>query len=168
MKLNALNLSNYTTSANQNCVTNFGYIFREAVNSLKICSWHKPKETKWKINTDASLELSTASLGGFIRDNDGMVVGLFSVEAPAEEIFLRELRAISKRFKLAKHHAASSLWIESDSLFTVQIILDKVNPPWKSQFLLREIHKNHHSFAEWHISHCWRGRNALADFLSKF
>ncbi|XP_077252520.1 uncharacterized protein LOC143891908 [Tasmannia lanceolata] len=92
---------------------------------------------------------------------------MFSLETDTDVIFSLELKAILKGILLAEKLNISDVWIESDSLFAVNIIAKKSTPPWKDINLINKISETLVKFNQWSISHCWREGNAVADCLSK-
>ncbi|XP_077220980.1 uncharacterized protein LOC143854760 [Tasmannia lanceolata] len=135
-------------------------------NLTRTCSWIKPPVGVAKINTDASLFVNGASLGGLIRDLNS-VLALFSIPASGDDITILELKAIDYGIFLAQKKALNRIWVESDSLNAVNIINSQAPCPWKALTLLDKICLGLAAFVDWKVTHVWREANLVADFLSK-
>ncbi|XP_077242385.1 uncharacterized protein LOC143882882 [Tasmannia lanceolata] len=108
-----------------------------------------------------------ASIGDILRDSRGLVHGAFSKNMENEEIQELEKQAIYQGILLAMEMKVENLWIETDSLYAVNVIKGAHNSPWKKKATFANIKKNLRSFKTRKISHTWREANAVADFLSK-
>ncbi|XP_077232004.1 uncharacterized protein LOC143865684 [Tasmannia lanceolata] len=133
---------------------------------IRTCSWIKPPVGVAKINTDASLSVNGASLGGLIRDPNS-VLALFSIPASGDDITILELKAIDYGLSLAQEKALIRIWVESDSLNAINIINSQAPCPWKALTLLDKIYLGLADFVDWKVTHVWREANSAADFLSK-
>ncbi|XP_077253759.1 uncharacterized protein LOC143892780 [Tasmannia lanceolata] len=133
----------------------------------KYCQWIPSDSYTLKLNSDASLDEDTESLGGMISDHKGSIIGCFSVIRKSEPIHHLELEAILQGIILADKLNISKIWIESDSLSAVQVINMGQNCPWAKIPTVEGIHNALSKFISWEISHIWREANGAADYLSK-
>ncbi|XP_077233633.1 uncharacterized protein LOC143875936 [Tasmannia lanceolata] len=133
----------------------------------KSCKWVHPEPGCVKLNCDASLASSSASIGGLLRTNDGSVLAMYSQDKIQMTIQELELEAICHGASLASSLNIDRLWIESDSLFAVNVIEGSVACPWKKRLSLAHLKNTLLKFVSWKVSHIWREANQPADFLSK-
>ncbi|XP_077215797.1 uncharacterized protein LOC143850430 [Tasmannia lanceolata] len=166
-KINSLNLSDNLQIENIKTARLFGYKFQHDVPEIKYSCWTKPGIGEFKLNSDASLEDFGTGIGGLIRDSNGMIHALFSVETSKDEVYLLELQAILMGTLLALSKQVSKIWIEADSLIAVDILNKKIDAPWKSTHVISEIRRVLNSFESWRVTHCWRESKAPADYPSK-
>ncbi|XP_077230182.1 uncharacterized protein LOC143863402 [Tasmannia lanceolata] len=108
-----------------------------------------------------------AGVGGVIRNHEGRSIKIFSLKVHTGSIHLLELQAILHGLLLARNHNLTNIWVESDSLVAVNVVLKKFKCPWKRIPTLAKIYKGLAETNSWCISHIWREANSVADFLSK-
>ncbi|KAL2470958.1 RNase H domain-containing protein [Abeliophyllum distichum] len=77
-----------------------------------------------------------------------------------------EIRALCFGLKLCNYLGFSRIWVEADSLATIQLIEKDKWGPWQIRYLLEEI-QPWQKLMEIKFSHIWREGNALADGLGK-
>lgn len=70
---------------------NMGIVPRYKTGSVKLCRWTKPEAGWAKLNADGSLEGSSSSYGGIIRDHEGEAQIILSGRLPADNIMMMEL-----------------------------------------------------------------------------
>ncbi|XP_077215696.1 uncharacterized protein LOC143850322 [Tasmannia lanceolata] len=162
-----LHLNDIRNPRNIKTAESFGLACIQKDQIAQLCSWECPKANWSKLNSDAALVNDKAGLGGIIRNWHGDTLALYSIRADVEDIHLLEMKAIYYGIKLAAAKGCHNLWIESDSLLSVNVILHLWQTPWKAIPIIHNIRQILSTFTEWHISHIWREANAGADFLSK-
>ncbi|XP_077226461.1 uncharacterized protein LOC143888960 [Tasmannia lanceolata] len=142
IKMNGLKIKDKISPRNISTATNLKYKHILDDPSSRYCSWSPPNEDELKLNSNASLDSLGGGLGGLIRDNQGMIKNLFSINVDKKEIYELELQAIERGIVLALSMNCLKLWIESDSKLAVDIILGIVRVPleaktnpWKNQKL---------------------------------
>ncbi|KAF4352147.1 hypothetical protein F8388_012271 [Cannabis sativa] len=132
------------------------------------CKWKKPNSGWTKLNTDGSLDRTTAGIGGLLRDHNGQPLCAFVSKAPGNDVFSVELWAIWRGLVLAAGLGIKVIWVESDSMSAVNTInrhqscsSQKVIP------CLNQIWELLKKFNKYKISHSWRETNTAADYLAK-
>ncbi|XP_077249413.1 uncharacterized protein LOC143888914 [Tasmannia lanceolata] len=108
-----------------------------------------------------------AGVGGVIRNHEGRSIKMFSLKVRIGSIHLLELQAILHGLRLARNHNLTNIWVESDLLVAVNVVLKKFKYPWKGIPTLAKIYKVLAGTNSWCISHIWCEANSVADFLSK-
>ncbi|XP_077231908.1 uncharacterized protein LOC143865152 [Tasmannia lanceolata] len=141
-------------------VWNKGHILRHSFTT-----W--PEQRFFKVNTDAAVQNGKGGIGGLIRNSAGEVTAMLSIRLGCEEIHILEMKAILHGIRLALLGGQDSIWIESDSLTAVNVILEKWECPWKAVPIVEEIHDALLQTQKWKSSHTWTEANGAADFLSK-
>ncbi|KAF5198102.1 Hva22-like protein a [Thalictrum thalictroides] len=131
------------------------------------CTWEKPKIGWTKLNTDGSLDLKNAGLGGLLRDHLGRPSCGFVTKSSRDGIFSLEIWAIWRGLILALGQGVKSIWVESDSMSAVQVINKEWPYPLKYGSCLKHIWKLLNNFENFQVSHSWREANQAADHLAK-
>ncbi|PIA52226.1 hypothetical protein AQUCO_01000240v1 [Aquilegia coerulea] len=133
----------------------------------RLCTWEKPKIGWTKLNTDGSVDLKNAGLGGLLRDHLGCPTCAFVTKSPRDGIFSVEIWAIWRGLILALGQNVKSIWVESDSMSAVQAINKEWPYPLKDGSCLKHIWKLLSKFENYQVSHTWREANRAADHLAK-
>ncbi|KAF9623783.1 hypothetical protein IFM89_005290 [Coptis chinensis] len=134
---------------------------------LRWCTWEKPKVGWTKLNTDGSIDLKNARLGGLLRDHLGCPTRAFVSKVPRDGIFSLELWAVWRGLKLALGQGVKTIWVESDSKSVVQVINKNGSYPQKNERCLKQIWKLLKRFEKFRVTHSWREANRAADHLAK-
>ncbi|XP_077253677.1 uncharacterized protein LOC143892719 [Tasmannia lanceolata] len=92
---------------------------------------------------------------------------MFAINVLPGTIHLLELKAILQGLIPARKNNMADIWVESDSLVAVNVVLKNYKCPWKGIPTLAKIYKCMAESNSWRISHTWREANSVADFLSK-
>ncbi|XP_077221623.1 uncharacterized protein LOC143855390 [Tasmannia lanceolata] len=166
-RLAHLHLDDVISRKNVATAANFGLPCIQVKTDAVFCSWIRPDHEFYKINTDAAVHNGMGGIGGLIRNSMGEVQVMFSLRSGCEEIHLLEMKAILHGIILARSEGYESIWIESDSLVAVNVILEKWECPWKAIPIVEEIRDALRNIQNWKLSHIWREANGAADFLSK-
>ncbi|XP_077226476.1 uncharacterized protein LOC143859710 [Tasmannia lanceolata] len=166
-KMLGLNLTDVDTISNRSIAANFGCPLFPKIRSPQVCCWHKPNQGTFKINSDASLDADGGGMGGAIRDNNGFLLSMFSVNVEHEEILALEIRAVLEGLRLASSWGLTKIWIEVDSKTAADIIMATSKTPWKCFTHIQVIHHLLSRLVQWKVSHIWREGNSVADYLSK-
>ncbi|XP_077242421.1 uncharacterized protein LOC143882927 [Tasmannia lanceolata] len=166
-KINGMNIYDIPTQKNQKVAMHFNLKLSPKTAEPRICYWIPPNNLEFKLNADASLEPEGGGIGGLIRGSHGLSLAMFSENVAKQEIFELEFDAVAKGLELSIAMGIQSLWIESDSIFIVDIIKGTATVPWTKRTLLRKIRNQLLLLHSWRISHSWREANSPADFLSK-
>ncbi|XP_077249094.1 uncharacterized protein LOC143888524 [Tasmannia lanceolata] len=146
---------------------NFGLPSFQVKTDAVFCSWTRPEHSFIKLNTDATVHNGKGGIGGLIRNSAGEVHVMFSIRLGCEEIHILEIKAILHGIRLLRTGGHESIWIKSDSLTAVIVILEKWECPWKAIPIVEEIRDALLKTQNWKLSHTWREANGAADFLSK-
>ncbi|XP_077226482.1 uncharacterized protein LOC143859716 [Tasmannia lanceolata] len=162
-----LHLDDFISRNNVATAANFGLPCIHERTSAVFCSWTRPALEVYKLNTDAAVRNGIGGIGGLIRNSVGEVQVMFSLRSGSEEIHLLEMKAILHGITLARTEGYNSIWIESDSLLAVNVLLEKWDCPWKAIPIVEEIRDALRNTPNWKLSHIWREANGAADFLSK-
>ncbi|KAF6149149.1 hypothetical protein GIB67_026005 [Kingdonia uniflora] len=131
------------------------------------CIWDKPDAGWTKLNTDGSLDLENARLGGLLRDYMGNPICAFVSNTTRDGIFSLELWAIWRGLVLAQGHGIKAVWVESDSESVVKVINKEISYPPYAHSCLTHIWKLLKRFEKHRVTHSWREANRAADHLSK-
>ncbi|XP_077232359.1 uncharacterized protein LOC143869136 [Tasmannia lanceolata] len=166
-RLAHLHLDDVISRKNVATAANFGLPCIQVKIDAVFCSWIRSDHEFYKINTDAAVHNGMGGIGGLIRNSMGEVQVMFSLRSGCEEIHLLEMKAILHGIILARTEGYESIWIESDSLVAVNVILEKWECPWKAIPIVEEIRDALRNTQNWKLSHIWREANGAADFLSK-
>ncbi|XP_077228479.1 uncharacterized protein LOC143861436 [Tasmannia lanceolata] len=166
-KMLGLNLTDVDTISNRSIAANFGCPLFPKIRSPQVCCWHKPNQGTFKINSDASLDADGGGMGGAIRDNNGFLLSMFSVNVEQEEILALEIRAVLEGLRLASSWGLTKIWIEVDSKTAADIIMGTSKTPWKCFTHIQVIPHLLSRLVQWKVSHIWREGNSVADYLSK-
>ncbi|XP_077252329.1 uncharacterized protein LOC143891670 [Tasmannia lanceolata] len=126
-----------------------------------------PPPGSFKINSDASLEDVGGGIGGTIRDSNGFLVSMFSINVEREDILTLEILGVLTSLQQALQMGCGIIWLEVDSKSTADIINGLLTIPWRSFRRIKEIQLLLSRFQRWSITHIWREGNCVADFLSK-
>ncbi|XP_077249315.1 uncharacterized protein LOC143888798 [Tasmannia lanceolata] len=110
-----LNLLNNSSSSCAKIAENFNLPVFNIERVPKFCRWIPPDPPFLKLNSDASLSVGEASMGGIIRNQFGESLGCYSLVAIPASIHELELEAVLHGIFLAVQLNANHLWIESDS-----------------------------------------------------
>ncbi|XP_077242465.1 uncharacterized protein LOC143882977 [Tasmannia lanceolata] len=162
-----LHLDDFNSRKNVTTAANFGLPCIQERTSAVFCSWTRPADEVYKLNTDAAVRNGNGGIGGLIRNSEGEVQVMFSLRSDIQEIHLLEMEAILHGINLARKEGYNSIWIESDSLLAVNVILEKWDCPWKAIPIVEAIRDALRNTPIWKLSHIWREANGAADFLSK-
>ncbi|XP_077232371.1 uncharacterized protein LOC143869366 [Tasmannia lanceolata] len=166
-KIQGLKLTDLDTQSNRSIASNFGCVFCPSTISLQSCSWIRPPPGSFKINSDASLEDVGGGIGGAIRDSNGFLVSMFSINVEREDILALDFLGVLTSLQQALQMGCGIIWLEVDSKSTADIINGLSTIPWRSFHRIKEIQLHLSRFQRWSISHIWREGNCVADFLSK-
>lgn len=125
---------------------------------------------KWNVNASYDCRLSHAAVGGggFLRDDKGKFMALFSSPIPQIEINFAEVYAILRAIKIYICNARtkeSNIIIEFDSANAVQWCLEDSGGPWNLAFPLNYIRNARKSLLNLKIIHKIRDSNHVADCL---
>ncbi|XP_077222164.1 uncharacterized protein LOC143856008 [Tasmannia lanceolata] len=162
-----LHLDDFNSRKNVTTAANFGLPCIQERTSAVFCSWTRPADEVYKLNTDAAVRNGNGGIGELIRNSEGEVQVMFSLRSDIQEIHLLEMEAILHGINLARKEGYNSIWIESDSLLAVNVILEKWDCPWKAIPIVEAIRDALRNTPIWKLSHIWREANGAADFLSK-
>ncbi|KAF7807756.1 reverse transcriptase [Senna tora] len=79
--------------------------------------WEKPAQSEFKLNVDAGIDCNgNGAVGGIVRDEDGMVEGVFvEVVNFTRDPMLLEAVAIKRRLEVARRMGMKRLMVESDA-----------------------------------------------------
>ncbi|KAK6115002.1 hypothetical protein DH2020_007271 [Rehmannia glutinosa] len=130
-------------------------------------TWRVPDMGWFKLNIDGASRGNPglAGCGGVIRDTQATIIAGFSTFIDVASNVQAELRAILLGLELCQSLHLENIWIETDSLTSIQLL---ANPPpfsWvfqdvvlRIQWLMSQLRVK--------ISHIYREGNAVADFLA--
>ncbi|KAF8400370.1 hypothetical protein HHK36_013668 [Tetracentron sinense] len=134
---------------------------------IQVCSWCKPPEGWWALNTDVSLRENAAGLGGILRDHRGELCVAFAEGCGRDDIDALELRALIQGLQMAKGFGASKLWVYADSKWVVDCLIGLITPPWRWSAELWVAKELVNDFVDCNIRHVWREANRAADSLAR-
>ncbi|XP_060199098.1 uncharacterized protein LOC132627652 [Lycium barbarum] len=134
---------------------------------VRCCTWKKPQIGWIKLNTDGSKNRKRASLGGLLRDDEGVPICACISKVSCDDIYLVELLAIWRGLKLALNFGIKMIWVESDSMSAVKAINKEQPYNQKASSCLQHIWKMLRKFQKYQVTHSWRETNRAADYLSK-
>ncbi|XP_077228469.1 uncharacterized protein LOC143861427 [Tasmannia lanceolata] len=166
-KILGLKLTDLDTQSNWSIASIFGCVFCPSTISLQSFSWIRPPPGSFKINSDASLEDVGGGIGGAIRDSNGFLVSMFSINVDREDILALETLGVLTSLQQALQMGYGIIWLEVESKSTADIINGLSTIPWQSFRRIKEIQLLLSRFQRWSITHIWREGNCVADFLSK-
>ena len=139
----------------------------KAYNIIEV-QWNHPPSVWIKCNIDGSAlgVLGFSGCGGVFRTCKGFVKGCFAYGLGIGFAFKAEIMSFILAVEKAKEFGWVNLWVESDSLYVVNLFRDKSNKiPWKfKNRWMRAL-----SFASQIrvvVSHIYREGNAVADKLA--
>ncbi|XP_077252340.1 uncharacterized protein LOC143891683 [Tasmannia lanceolata] len=138
-RLAHLQIGDVKSRKNEEITSHFGLPSLQVRTDAEFCSWVRPEQRFIKENTDAAVQNGKGGIGGLIRNSVGLA--------------------------LLRGH--DSIWIESDSLAAVNVILEKWECPWKAIPIVEEIQDALLQTQKCKLSHTWREANGAANFLSK-
>ncbi|XP_077214536.1 uncharacterized protein LOC143849418 [Tasmannia lanceolata] len=127
--------------SNRAIASNFGCTLSPKFRPPQFCSWLKPVQGTFKINSDASLDAEGGGIGGAIRDNNGFLVSMFSVNVEREEILALEICAVLAGLQMASSLGLVSIWMEVDSKIAADVINGKSKIPWRCFNRIQVIHQ---------------------------
>ncbi|XP_077228465.1 uncharacterized protein LOC143861422 [Tasmannia lanceolata] len=130
-KILGLHLEDVDTPTNRSIAANFGCAFCPKIRSPQVCCWSKPNQGSFKINSDASLSTDGGGMGGAIRNHNGFLVSMFSVNVESKEILVLEIKAVLVGLQLAASLGLTNIWIEVDSKIAADVINGTSKTPWK-------------------------------------
>lgn len=160
-----------TTLDNTNALDTFSIFCRVDKDKDQIrTKWMKPQQGWVKCNTDACAMGAPGWLkgGGLFRDSDGNFMGAFTANLGIGFAFEGELAAALLAIEIAHDRNWNKLWLESDSMYVVQIFnTQDPQVPWKCLEKWRWV-KRYLNSIHWVITHVYREANASADCVSRF
>ncbi|XP_077242442.1 uncharacterized protein LOC143882953 [Tasmannia lanceolata] len=124
-------------------------------------------EEEIKLNVDVSLDHSGGGIGGLLRNSSGVCFAMFSELTERDTIYALELLAISHGISLVSAHGVQKMWIESGSMFAIDILNGKSDIPWTQIQQIETIRTKLRVFNSSRITHIWCESNSAADYLSK-
>ncbi|XP_062097586.1 uncharacterized protein LOC133803522 isoform X2 [Humulus lupulus] len=152
-------------------IENLNHIAVKLLNPVArpiFCTWKKPNCGWTKLNTDGSLDRTSAGIGGLLRDHHGHPLCAFVSKAPGDDVFSVELWAIWRGLVLASGLGIKVIWVESDSMSAVNTINRHQScSSQKAIPCLNHIWVLLKKFDKYKISHSWRETNTAADYLAK-
>ncbi|XP_073051339.1 uncharacterized protein [Primulina eburnea] len=131
-----------------------------------IVRWLRPPSGCFKLNVDGSSRGTSgdSSAGGVVRDDSGRVVLSFSEFIGAGSSLRAELWAVWRGLLLCSDHSFFPLWIELDSLTSIQLIRSR-RCCWGLDHIISRIVVLLRGRSV-HISHIFREGNSVADALA--
>ena len=132
-------------------------------------SWTKPDLGWFKLNTDASVLPSSncAGEGGLIRDSYGSWIRGFSRLIGASNCLLAELWALRDGIAIAKNLNISKLVINVDATEVISLFSKPSSDNRLTQPIVDDCKNMLQVFQEYHMQHCFRETNKVADLLAK-
>ncbi|KAJ4715617.1 Ribonuclease H [Melia azedarach] len=101
-----------------------------------ILVWHAPPIGWIKVNTDgmAKGNPGSSACGGVFRDCDGAFLGGYGLALGHQTAYYSEIMGVILAIELAFARGWGKLWLESDSLSTIQLLIsDSLLPSWNLQ-----------------------------------
>ena len=132
-------------------------------------SWTKLDLGWFKLNTYASVLLSSncAGEGGLIRDSYGSWIRGFSRLIGASNCLLAELWALRDGIAIAKNLNISKLVINVDATEVISLFSKPSSDNRLTQPIVDDCKNMLQVFQEYHMQHCFRETNKVADLLAK-
>ncbi|XP_059315569.1 uncharacterized protein LOC132066235 [Lycium ferocissimum] len=127
-----------------------------------------PEHSSYILNTDGSCSssLAIAGAGGVVRKRNGEMVMAFAKPIQFLTNNSSEIQAALYGLKWCRMANITNLTLQLDSLFVVQMIIEKCKVPWNYQRLLEEIKTIVHQ-RNIKVVRCFREENMVADAMSK-
>ena len=130
--------------------------------------WHPPPHGPLKLSFDGCTtgNPSVASVGGFIRDEDGNIIPSYSGPAAVCSINEVELLALNIGLRHASRLLLQRLLVEGDSSCVIQWASQSFSPPWYLADIIEEVLQ---LSGDLNVSfhHIMRSANAEAGLLAK-
>ena len=132
-------------------------------------SWTKPDLGWFKLNTDASVLPSSncAGEGGLIRDSYGSWIRGFSRLIGASNCLLAELWALRDGIAMAKNLNISKFVINVNATEVISLFSKPSSDNRLTQPIVDDCRNMLQVFQEYHMQHCFRETNKVADLLAK-
>ncbi|KAJ4713976.1 Ribonuclease H protein [Melia azedarach] len=133
-----------------------------------ILSWRPPPIDWIKVNTNglAKGNPGPAACGGVFRNYYGDFFGGFGLALGHQSSFFSKIMAVILAIEIAYNNGWLNLWLESDSLLVVQLLLsDSLLPPWTLHNRWLNC-KNLISKMNFRWTHAFREVNSVADALA--
>nr|XP_034930821.1 uncharacterized protein LOC118061489 [Populus alba] len=134
--------------------------------------WSPPPIGRFKWNVDGSSlgKPGLSGIGGALRNHQGHLLGIFSLQVGILDSNIAELRAVVKAIELSAskcflHH--KHIIIESDSANVISWMHNTHNRPWMHRDLFSTVQKLTSLFGSITFSHVYRESNSLADCMAK-
>ncbi|XP_073051335.1 uncharacterized protein [Primulina eburnea] len=136
------------------------------VLKMTIVRWLRPPPGVFKLNVDGSSRGSPgdSSVGGVVRDSSGRVALSFSEFIGVGTNVRAELWAVWRGLLLFSDLSLFPLWIETDSLISIQIIRYR-QCQWRFDHIVSRIHCLLRGRSV-HMTHIFREGNSVADALA--
>ncbi|KAK6138093.1 hypothetical protein DH2020_028157 [Rehmannia glutinosa] len=141
--------------------------FRVGLFEKAVVIWSKPDFGWVKVNTNGASRGNPgpAGCGGVLRDSSGSIIAGFSKFINHSSNVHAELMSILFGLELAMELDLPKIWIESDSLVSIQLLQAKPPFYWQYQDTILLI-QDQMKQREVRISHIYREGNSVADFLA--
>ncbi|XP_018633360.1 uncharacterized protein [Nicotiana tomentosiformis] len=148
---------------------------------LSICETAKPKlniiRATWKLPQPGMFKLNTNGCsngnpcksggGGVVRVHQGEVIAAFATPFGIQTNNAAESLALCIGLKWCKDQRINKICVELDSSLVVNWVNGKIKPPWNLRHNIEEIQKIMITFEAFHVTHCYREANRVADALAK-
>lgn len=118
-----------------------------------------------KVNTYGSVAIE-ATAAAIARDFIGHPLLAFRKTVEWRDLWKVELYAICHTVEMASRMGIRNLWVESDSLYAVNLINSQYKPHWEARNMLLSFTENTRALQSFRVTHCWRESNRAADFFA--
>ncbi|PHU20008.1 hypothetical protein BC332_11159 [Capsicum chinense] len=131
--------------------------------------WQKPTSGWLKLNTDGSSKGNSGSAGGggIIKNSEGCFVLDFAENYGICSNNVAEVKAILQGIKICISMRLSNVIIEDDSQIIIDMINNKMKPPWQIYYIIDHIIQLS-SKVNFIFVHTYREGNKLADLLANY
>ena len=132
-------------------------------------SWRPPEEGWVKVNVDGAFSAAAGehACGGLLRDAAGQFVKGFVHHLDGGDELSAEIWACLLGFKMAWAMGFRKVWLETDSLECLDLILHEPSPQHRDFGIVREVRVFMAMEWETKVTYVQRSCNRAADYLAK-
>ncbi|KAJ8619346.1 hypothetical protein MRB53_027875 [Persea americana] len=139
------------------------------LSPLPADKWQPPTPPSLKIKIDGSYhhQTKTSSIGGIVRDHNGVLIKAFVVATAADFALEAEIKAMLRGSNLCIQLEAQEVIFEGDSFLVWNNLTTDSGMPWKVIHLWKKLQESFLLIPCWHVTLIRHETNRITDALAK-
>ncbi|XP_004308642.1 PREDICTED: putative ribonuclease H protein At1g65750-like [Fragaria vesca subsp. vesca] len=134
----------------------------------EVITWLSPPNKTVKINFDGSVSSNSAASGAIIRDSKGNPILASTRNLGSTSVPVAEATALRDSLLSVKEKGFIDVVVEGDSKLVIDVMTQKINPPWRIHQIVDDIRKIAESFSSISFHHVYREANFAADAVVSY